>query len=248
MATKINKVALVTGATKGIGKAIAEKFASLGINLILNYSSDQKSAEETEAIVKMYGVECLIVKANISNPAEVEQMFKKAIDKFGSIDFVIANAGFELTDRPFIKHTEADFDKVFGINAKGTFFTLQQAAIHVKDGGRIIAMSSTISENPVENASAYAASKAAIKIFVKVLAKEIGHRGITVNTIMPGVVDAAGVFFDISEEVRDMFSKASPLGRMAYPKDIANAAAFLISDAAAFVDGHHLAVNGASVY
>lgn len=242
------KVALITGGTKGIGRAIAEKFAGLGIKLVLNYASDQQSANDTLAMVNLYGVDCLLVKADLSKPAEIERMFNQAIDKFGTLDIVVANAGFELTDRPFLDHTEADFDKVFDLNAKGTFFTMQQAARRLSDGGRIIAISSTISENPVENAAAYSASKAAIKLFVKVLSKEIGHRGITVNTIMPGTVESAGVFANVTEDVRRQFAEASPLGRMGRPADTANVAAYLISDEAGFIHGHHLAVNGGSAY
>lgn len=243
-----NKVALITGGTKGIGRAIAEKFAVLGIRLVLNYSADQQAAHDTLAMVRLYGVDCVLLKADIAKPAEVERLFAETLRRFGRLDFVVANAGFELTDRAFVDHTEADFDKVFNLNAKGTFFTLQQAARHVGDGGRIIAISSTISENPVENSAAYSASKAAIRLFVQVLAKEIGPRGITVNTIMPGTVDTAGVFANAPAEVRQQFAAASPLGRMGLPTDTANVAAFLLSDEAGFIHGHHLAVNGGSIY
>lgn len=240
------KVALITGGSRGIGRAIAEKFASLGINLVINYASDRQAAEQTLRSVNRLGAEALLVQGNIANPAEVKALFSQALARFGTLDIVVANAGVELIDKLVLDTTEDDLNRVVDTNLKGTFFTLQEAAHHVRDGGRIVVMSSTVSIHHEGGQSVYAATKAAVKVFVEVLSQELGPRRITVNSIMPGVVAAAGVFTTVTDEDRQKFSDASPLGRMALPADVANVAAFLVSEEASFVNGHHLAVNGGS--
>ena len=240
------KVALITGGSRGIGRAIAEKFASLGINLVINYASDRQAAEETLRSVSQLGVEALLVQANIANPAEVSTLFSRARAHFGTLDIVVANAGVELVDKLVLDTTEEDWNRVVDVNLKGTFFTLQEAARHVRDEGRIVVMSSTISLHHEAGQAVYAATKAGVKVLVEVLSQELGPRRITVNSIMPGVVAAAGVFTSVTDEDRQKFAAASPLGRMALPADVANVAAFLISGEASFVNGHHLAVNGGS--
>lgn len=243
-----DKVALITGATKGIGRGIAEKYAFLGIKLILNYSSDESSAAETAKAMEEHGVEYLLVKADMSNPAAIEKLYSDALAHFGRLDIVVANAGIELIETPFLDSTEQDFDKVFGLNVKGTFFVLQQAARHVADGGRIILISSTMSIHPDPGAAIYAASKAAPKLFVEVLAKELGARHITVNSIMPGIIDNAGVITNQPPEVKTQMMAGCPFNRLGTPADVGNVAAFLASAEAGFIHGQHLAVNGGSIY
>ena len=243
-----DKVARITGSTKGIGRGIAEKYASLGVKLVLNYSSDDKSAEETTKLMEQYGVEFLVLKADVSNLTAIEKLFTDAINHFGKLDIVIANAGIELIETPVIDSTEEDFDKIFNVNVKGTFFVLQQAARHVVDGGRIILVSSTMSIHPDPGASIYAASKAASKIFVDVLAKELGTRQVTVNSVMPGIIDNAGVITNQPEDVKQKMKAGSPLSRLGSAADVGNVAAFLASNEASFIHGHHLQVNGGSIY
>lgn len=243
-----NKVALITGSTKGIGRGIAQKYASLGVKLVLNYARDDNSAEETEKLIKEYGIDYLILKADVSNPKSIEKLFTDAINHFGKLDIVVANAGIELIETPVVQCTETDFDNVFDINVKGTFFVLQQAAKYIVDGGRIILVSSTMSIHPDAGASIYAASKAASKLFVDVLAKELGPRNITVNSVMPGIIDSAGVITNQPEEVKKIMKAGSPFNRLGLPNDVGNVAAFLASNEASFIHSHHLQVNGGSIY
>jgi 3-oxoacyl-[acyl-carrier protein] reductase len=243
-----DKVALITGSTKGIGRGIAEKYASLGIKMVLNYSSDEKSAKETEKLIEQYGVEFLTLKADVSNPAAIEKLFADAISRFGKLDIVVANAGIELIETPVIDATEQDFDRIFNLNVKGTFFVLQQAARHVVNGGRVILVSSTMSIHPDPGAAIYAASKASSKLFVDVLAKELGIRQVTVNSVMPGIIDNAGVITNLAEDVKQKMRAGSPLNRLGSTADVGNVAAFLASNEASFIHGHHLQVNGGSIY
>ncbi|MAN26011.1 MULTISPECIES: SDR family NAD(P)-dependent oxidoreductase [Mesonia] len=242
------KKALITGATKGIGRGIAEKFSSLGINSVLNYSNDDIAAIETEEIIKGYGIEYHFVKADVSDPDDIRRLFSFASEKFGQLDIVVANAGIELIETPVLESTESDFDKVFDLNVKGTFFVMQEAAKCLANNGRLILISSTMSIHPDSGAAIYAASKAASKLFVDVLAKELGPRHINVNSVMPGIIDNAGVITDQPIEIKKQMMAGSPFNRLGTPEDVAKVVAFLASDEGAFVHGHHLQVNGGSIY
>lgn len=242
------KTALITGATKGIGKGIAERYASEGMNLILNYSSDKQAAMELEGIISQYGIDYLIVKDSVADLAGIKNLFQQGVERFGKIDVVVANAGVELVQTPVIDSTEHDFDKVYDLNVKGSFFVMQEAAKHVVDGGKIILISSTISIHPEAGAAIYCSSKAAGKVMVEVLAKELGHRQVTVNSIMPGVIDQAGVITNISEHIKVEMRKASPLERIGTVEDIAKVAAFMASSESAYINAHHIAVNGGSAF
>ena len=242
------KVALITGATKGIGRGIAEKYAMQGLRLVLNYSTDETSAKDTAQAMDRAGVDYLLIKADMSSPAAIEKLFSEALAHFGQLDIVVANAGIELIETPVLQSTEQDFDKVFNLNVKGTFFVLQQAAKHVVDGGRIILISSTMSIHPDAGAAIYAASKAGQKLFVDVLAKEIGPRRVTVNSIMPGIIDNAGVITALPPDLKKQMMAGSPFNRLGTAADVGNVAAFLASAEASFIHGQHLAVNGGSIH
>lgn len=242
------KKALITGATKGIGKGISEKFASLGINSILNFSNDKIAAIETEKIVNKYGIDYHFLKADVSDPKEIRRLFSFASEKFGQLDIVVANAGIELIETTVLESTESDFDKVFDLNVKETFFVMQEAAKYLTNGGRLILISSTMSIHPDPGAAIYAASKAASKLFVDVLAKELGSRHINVNSVMPGIIDNAGVITNQPLEIKKQMMAGSPFNRLGAPKDVAKVVAFLASDEGSFVHGHHLQVNGGSIY
>lgn len=242
------KVALITGATKGIGRGIAEKLAALGVRLVLNYSADEAAAAATRQALADVGADYLLVKADMASPAAITQLFAQALQHFGQLNIVVANAGIELIERPVLDTTEADFDNVFNLNVKGTFFVLQQAARHLSYGGRLVLISSTMSIHPDAGAAVYAASKAASKLFVDVLAKELGARQISVNSVMPGIIDHAGVITDQPESVKQQMRAGSPFNRLGTPADVAKVVAFLASDEGTFVHGHHLMVNGGSIH
>jgi 3-oxoacyl-[acyl-carrier protein] reductase len=238
------RAVVITGGTKGVGRAAAVHLATLGYNLALSYSSDDSAAEDTRAAVRAAGGDCVTVKGDGSRRESVEELFRQAGDRFGEIYAVMANAGIENVVSPFAEMVEEDMHRVVDTNFKGTFFTLQQAARSVAAGGRVIATASTIASYPPPGSGVYAATKAAVRLMVEVLSLELGPRGITVNSLDPGPVDGAGIFTHMTDDQRQAFLKQAPMGRLPQPNDLVGALAFLLSDAAAMVSGHHLAVTG----
>ncbi|SDM52368.1 3-oxoacyl-[acyl-carrier protein] reductase [Catalinimonas alkaloidigena] len=241
-----NKVALVTGSARGLGKAIAERYAALGADLVINYSRDQHAADETVSNIGAMGSRVISVQADVSKVEDLKRLFAAAKEAFGKIDIVVANAGIEMVETPVTEFTEEQFDRLFSINAKGSYFTLQQAALHVEDKGRIIYVASSTTAFPVPGMAVYGGSKMAPRYLVDVLSKEIGHRGVTVNTIIPFAVDHSGIFTDPASypELRKSLIDSCPMGRLAEVEDVANLAEFFASDLSSFVNGQHLLVNG----
>jgi 3-oxoacyl-[acyl-carrier protein] reductase len=246
MNTLKNKVALITGSARGLGKAIAERYAALGADIVINYSRDKASADEVVSNVKAMGVRVIAVQADVSKVADLERLFTEAKKEFGKIDIVVANAGIELVETPVVDFTEEQFDRVFSINTKGTYFTMQQAAKHVENNGRIIYIASSTTSFPVPGMAVYGGSKTTPRYLVDILSKEIGHKGVTVNSIIPFAVDHSGIFAEAGSypELRKQLLDSCPMGRLAEVEDVANAAEFFASDLSSFVSGQHLLVNG----
>ena len=238
-----NKVAVVTGSARGLGKAIAERYAALGASVVVNYSRDQAAAEDVVRTIQAMGAPVIAVRADMSRVADIEHLFAEARQAFGKIDIVVANAGLELVEVPGVDFTEAQFDQLFGLNTKGSYFTMQQAARHVEDYGRIIYIASSTTDFPVPGMAVYGGSKTPPKYLAAVLAKELGHRGITVNSIVPYATDAAGIF-TAGHASRDSLIAANPMRRLASLEDVANVAEFFASGLASFVSGQELLVNG----
>jgi 3-oxoacyl-[acyl-carrier protein] reductase len=240
-----NKVALVTGSARGIGKAIAIRYGSLGASVVVNYSTDGKRAQETVEEIKRADTISIAVQADTLKVADIDRLFAAAFDKFGRLDIVVANAGVELVGQSVPVFTDVDFDRLFGINNKGAFFTLQKAAKHVADNGRIIYIGSSSTAFPLPGLALYGGSKLAPQFLVEVLAKEIGHRGVTVNSILPTATESAGVYGDgVSTDFRNFIKSFRPMQRMGTSSDVANAAEYLAGDMAAFMSGQHLLVTG----
>lgn len=241
-----NKVALITGSARGLGKAIAERYAALGATIVINYSRDKASADEVERNIRALGVDVLSVQADVSKVADIERLFAETKTKFGKIDIVVANAGMEMVETPVVDFTEEQFDRLFAINTKGTYFTVQQAARHIEDNGRIIYIASSTTSFPVPGMAVYGGSKTTPRYLVDILAKEIGHRGVTVNSIIPFAVDHSGIFVDPDSypRLRKQLLDSCPMGRLAEVEDVANVAEFFASDLSSFVNGQHLLVNG----
>ncbi|CAA9195034.1 Glucose 1-dehydrogenase 2 [Flavobacterium bizetiae] len=241
-----NKVALITGSARGLGKAIAERYAALGADIVINYSKDKASADEVLSNVLAMGVKAIAIKADVSKVADLEYLFEEAKKAFGKIDIVVANAGIEMVEVPVTEFTEEQFDKVFSINTKGTYFTLQQAAKHVENNGRIIYIASSTTSFPVPGMAVYGGSKTTPRYLVDILSKEIGHKGITVNSIIPFAVDHSGIFAEANSypELRKQLLDSCPMQRLAEVEDVANVAEFFASDLSSFVNGQHLLVNG----
>lgn len=239
------KVALVTGGARGIGRAITERLAHLGASVVVNYSASETQAQETVAAIERHGGIAIAVQADVSKPADIDRLFAATIEQFGRLDIAVANAGVEVVDLAITDFTEADYDRVFGINTKGAFFTLQGAAKHIVGGGRIIYLGSSTTAFPTPGHGLYGGSKIAAQFLVEVLAKEIGKRGVTVNSILPTATDGAGVSTGgVRPQVIEYIKTYNPMGRMATVADVADAVEYLAGDLASYVSGQHLLLSG----
>lgn len=241
MTSLTGKVALVTGASRGIGRAIAERLGEDGASMIVNYHQSENRAQEVVETIVARGGQALALQADISKLSEIRRLFQEAEDHFGPLDILINNAGIGFL-RPTAEMTEEEFDRLFALNTKGTFFALQEAARHIRDGGRIVSLSTGATIAITPGFGAYAGSKAAVEQFSLALSKELGPRGITVNTILPALVDTGTLV--LPEEVIAQLIQQTPLGRLGQPRDIADIIAFLVSDQARWMTGQTIRVGG----
>jgi 3-oxoacyl-[acyl-carrier protein] reductase len=240
-----NKVALVTGASRGIGAAIAERLAARHAKVVINYASSPAAATSLLDRIVQTGGTAMVAQGDVSNPASIESVFDAAISSFGKVDIVVANAGIELVGKATVDVTEEEFDRLFAVNSKGTFFTLQQAAKRLEDNGRIVLIGSSTGEFPMPGHALYGASKMAPRFLVEVLAKELGARGITVNSILPTVTEGAGVSTEgARDSVREYLRTFNPMRRAASLKDVADTVEYLVSDLANYISGQHLLLSG----
>lgn len=238
------KVALITGSTRGLGRAITERYAALGAHIVVNYAGSEQAAGELVARIEGQGRKAIAVRADVSKVAEIDRLFDVAMQMFGRLDIVVANAGIELVGRAATGFDEADFDRLFSVNTKGAIFTMQRAARDIADGGRIILVGSSTTAFPMPGHALYGSSKMAPRFFVEVLAKEIGQRGVTVNSILPSATEGAGVSTDGPRPEVQRLIDANPMRRMGTLKDTADAAEYLASDLADYVSGQHLLLSG----
>lgn len=242
-----DKVAIVTGGTRGIGRAIALKLADKGANIVINYRNSDKEAEELKAILEGKGVKVLTVKCDISNFEDSKNLMNKCKEVFGKIDILVNNAGIT-KDTLIMRMKEEDFDNVIDVNLKGTFNCAKHAsAIMLKQRfGKIINMTSVVGIAGNAGQVNYAASKAGVIGLTKSLAKELGSRGITVNAVAPGFINT-DMTASLSEKVKEEASKNIPLKRLGDPEDVANLVGFLASDAANYITGQVINVDGGMV-
>ena len=239
-----SKVALVTGAATGIGRAIAIRLAKDGIAVAINYVGNSSQADEVVKEINANGGIAKAFSADVSKVSEIEQLFIEVNIAFGGIDIVVANAGIAVMGIPIVDVTEVDFDRINAVNHKGTYFVLQQAAKQVRNGGRIIQISSTSSLYPSAGLGIYAPSKAAGKVVTEILAQELGHRQISVNSVFPGPTKTPLMEKEVTKEEMERIGKSMTLGRMGEPEDIAGVVAFLASEEGAWVNGQQIIVNG----
>jgi enoyl-[acyl-carrier protein] reductase III len=238
------KVALVTGSSRGIGRAIAMRFAENGVNIVVNYVRHKRDAEETAEKIEKNGAKCLVVKANVANDADVLSMFEKIKDHYGKLDFLVSNAASGVL-KPVMELTTRHWNWAMDINARALLTLAQQAVPLMVDGGRILAVSSLGSVRAVENYTAVGASKAALESLVRHLAVELGEKNILVNTISAGAVDTEALKkFPNREEILDVALERTPLGVLTTPEDVADLALFLCSDYAKMIHGQTLVVDG----
>ena len=239
-----NKVALVTGASRGIGRAIAIQLAAEGAKVAINFAGNLAKAEEVKAEIESKGGEVLLVQADVSNSESVEGMVSKIIEKFGRIDILVNNAGIT-RDSLLMRMKDSDFDDVINTNLKGVFnCTKAVTKLMMKQrSGRIVNMSSIVALTGNIGQTNYAAAKAGIIGFSKSAAKEFAARGITVNVVAPGFIET-DMTAAIPEKIKENMLKEIPLGRIGSPDDIANAVKFLVSDDAAYITGQVIRVDG----
>jgi len=240
------KTAIVTGASRGIGRAIAIKLGTLGASVVVNYIQDKNAAASTASKIEAAGGKALAVQADIRQVAAIRSLFDRTLATFGAVDILVNNAGIRLF-KAIIDVTEAEYDDIFDANVKSVFFACQLAAIHMADGGRIINLSSSVTRVLMADYGPYAATKGAVDQITRVLAKELGHRGITVNAISPGPTDTELFRKGKTREQIDGFAQATALGRIGTPADIADSVALLASAEGGWISGQNICANGGFV-
>jgi len=237
------KVALVTGASRGIGMAIAERLARDGFKLIINYSENATPAEALVRKLEEAGGHGIAVKADISDSSAVRQMFEAAEAEFGGVDVLVNNAGI-MALASIAETDDASFDRHIAVNLKGTFNTLREAAKRLRNGGRIVNFSSSVVGLLMPTYGVYVATKAAVEGLTSVLAKELRGRNITVNAVAPGPTATDLFLKGKPQDVVDRMAKMAPLERLGQPSNIADVVSFLAGPDAAWVNGQVLRVNG----
>lgn len=240
------KVALVTGSSEGLGRAVLEGLAAQGADVVINYHRDAADADAVRMAAEAGGVRAITVQADATSSDGVKSMFDAAIDAFGRIDIVVANAGIEIVNVNVADTTDEQLDRLNQINTKGSFYVLREAARRISDNGRVITISSNTTTVPQIGVGAYGGSKIATNYLVRVLALELAPRGITVNTVVPGPIDGAGIFTDpnVNVEYRADLVRQIPLGRLGTTQDVAGVTNFLAGDAAGLITGQQILVDG----
>jgi len=238
-----SQVAVVTGASRGIGAAIAKRLAADGARVVVNYCRTEQAALEVVSAIQALGSEAIAVKADIADHTQIQRLFLTTLEHFGRLDILVNNAGvFEM--RPIEQIDAAHYAATFDVNVRGVLFACQEAARHFgSEGGRIINLSSVAARLAMPAGSVHVASKAAVEAITRCLAVELGARGITVNAVAPGATET-----DIAKwqppELREQIINATALGRIGKPEDIADVIAFLASDQARWITGKTIGVDG----
>lgn len=242
-----NKTAIVTGGSRGIGRAICVALAKEGANVVTCYARGVAAAEETVALCKELGVQAVAVQADVSKKEEVDRLFEEALKVTGTVEILVNNAGIT-RDGLLIRMSDEDFDQVIDANLKGTFYCMRAAAklMMRKRYGRIVNISSVVGVSGNAGQVNYAASKAGIIGMTKSLAKELGSRNVTANAVAPGFI-TTDMTEGLPDAVKEQMAKEIPLARMGQPEDVANAVAFLASDQASYITGQVLHVDGGMV-
>ena len=243
MNTLKEKVALVTGASRGIGAMVAIDLANAGAKVIVNYAGSMEAAEKVVVDIRQSGGDAIALQADISKPDQVKKMFDAAIAQYGKIDVLINNAGIMITK--LIKDTtDEDFSNMFDINVRGTFNTLREAATRLADNGTIINFSTSVNRIMLPTYGTYVATKAAVEQLTRVFSKEVGSRGINVNSVSPGPTNTELFTKGKSSETIARLASLSAFNRLAEADDIAKVIVFLASDDAKWINAQNIGVNG----
>jgi 3-oxoacyl-[acyl-carrier protein] reductase len=241
----VGKVALVTGASRGIGRAIAERLAEEGATVVVNYASNRDQAEGVAAAINRVGGRSFALQADVGRVAEVRALFRETLARFGHLDILVNNAAMAL-HRSIAETSEAEFDRVFALNARGPFFAMQEAAAVLPDGGRIVNISSGATTVGFPMQGVYCGSKSALEQFTLVCANELGPRGITVNALLvgPTETDMLNGLLVHAPGFKEMLVQRTPMGRIGQPREMADVVAFLVSEDARWITGQSIRVDG----
>ena len=243
MGTLTGKVAVVTGASRGIGRATAGRLACDGASVVVNYAKSDSDAQAVVSGIEAHGGKAVAIQADVARIADIRRLFRETAEHLGRLDILIANAGYAAF-KPLAEITEEDFDQTYMLNAKGTFFCLQEALRYMADGGKIVCISTIGTELNVPGGSCYFGSKAAVEQFCRVLAKEVASRGITVNVVSPGFTATQMLKANMGPDALRELVALTPLARLGQPDDIADAIAFLVSHNARWITRQNIAVDG----
>jgi 3-oxoacyl-[acyl-carrier protein] reductase len=244
MGSLTEKVAIVTGASDGIGRAIAERLAQDGATIVVNYGKSADKAKQVVVGIEEKGGKAVAIQADMSKVGDVGRLVKDTVRIFGRLNILVNNAGMFMY-KPLVETTEEEFDRMFALNTKGPYFALQEAAKIIQEGGRIVNISTDGTHIGFAGATAYLGSKGALEQFTKGLAHELAPKGITVNTVSPGYTATAMLPADPT--FRQIGEQASPLKRLGIPKDIADVVAFVVSEEARWLTGQNIHAGGGVV-
>lgn len=233
-----NKIAVVTGSSRGIGRATAVRLSKEGCKVVINYSKDEDGAKETQKMCK----DSIVVKADVSKVSDCKKLVEESVKRFGKIDILVNNAGV-VNPKEMEKVSEDDWDEILDTNLKSTFFLSKFAAEHMRRGGSIVNISSIRAVKTRESVIVYSASKAGVSNLTRGLALELVRKGIRVNAVAPGWIDTP-MNANLSKEIVDYVKKSTPMGRMGEADEIANAVVFLASDEASYITGTTVFVDG----
>ncbi|GGP24203.1 SDR family oxidoreductase [Silvimonas amylolytica] len=240
---KETRTAIVTGASQGIGAALAIRLATDGFQVVVNYANSREGAEKVVAAIEAAGGVAKAIQANVANPAAVVSLFDFAEAEFGPVDVLVNNAGVAKM-APLAEVSDEDFQQLMAVNVTGTFNGMREGARRVRDGGRIINFSTSLIGNYAPGGGVYAATKAAVEAMTHTLAKELGSRRVTVNAVAPGPVATDMFFNSRSAEAAKSAITAIPLGRLGEPEDIANIVSFLAGPESEWINGQVIKANG----
>jgi 3-oxoacyl-[acyl-carrier protein] reductase len=239
------KVAIVTGSTRNLGRAIAERLAGMGADIVINHHDEarQEEAEQAAEAIRGYDGQVLIEKADVTQPRDVKRLFDRAIERLGRVDILINNAGL-IVKKPLAETTDEDFDRCFAVNTKAKFLTMREAARRMEDDGRVINIITTLIAATIPHYSVYAGSKGAVEHFTKGLAKEVGGRGITVNCVAPGPLNTS-FYYPVEDEPSIAIAKRlSVANRLGEIDEVVPLIAFLCSPEACWITAQTIRVNG----
>lgn len=244
MNTLKNKIAIVTGASKGIGASVARTLAGAGATVVVNYAGSKDAAGQVVNDITSEGGTAIAIQGDVSKPGDVKNLFAQTIAQFGRVDILVNNAGVMIT-KQIVDTTDEEFDKQFNTNVKGVFNALREAATHLADKGSIVNFSTSVNRIMLPGYGTYVATKAAVEQLTRVFAKEVGKRGINVNSISPGPTNTELFTNGKSDETISRLASLSAFNRIGDPQDIANVVLFLVSDEAKWISAQNVGVNGA---